>query len=599
MSGACRAPGRSPSGLPTIVVLSVALAAAGACRNETAAPPPQGGAPAAASAPAGPGARPVALPDLSRVEQGVQEQAKERYAALQEALANPAVPPAGKGEAYGNLAMLLHAGEYYEAAEPAYLNAADLAPQDARWPYLLGHLHKSRGEPAKALADFTRALDLQPNDVPTLVWLGRLYLDQGQPEKAQPLFERARMVAPRVVAGIVGLGQAALAQRDYARAVTVLEEALRVQPSLSSVHSPLAMAYRGLGDIPKAEAHLKEWRNIEVLVPDPVRQQLDLALQSGLSFELRGVRALEAASAATSDDARQKSLAAAEDAFRRGIEMAPGETMLGRSLRHKLATALALQGDVQGAYEQFTDVVRLAPRDEPDETAAKAHYSIGVLMASAGRGREAVTHLSAAVKFNANYLEARLALGDALSRAGRPQPALAEYAEVIRLNPRAAEARFGYTMALVRLKRFKEARDWLDESTRLLPDDLQLRHARARLMAAAPDPAARDGRQALAIMQQLLQQLPPENRTTQLGETLAMAHAEVGNFGEAAATQRGVLNAASSAGFNADVRRMTANLGLYERGQPCRTPWQPNETVFSPGPPISPELGAVLAPGRR
>ena len=88
--------------------------------------------------------------------------------------------------------MLLHAGEYYDAAEPAYLNAQDLAPQDARWPYLLGHLHKSKGNPSQALVDFTRALEITPNDVPTLIWLGRLYLDQGQPEKAQPLFERAR-----------------------------------------------------------------------------------------------------------------------------------------------------------------------------------------------------------------------------------------------------------------------------------------------------------------------------------------------------------------------------------------------------------------------
>ena len=43
----------------------------------------------------------------------------------------------------------------------------------------------------------------------------------------------------------------------------------------------------------KAEAHLKQWRNTDVLVRDPFRQELDLALHSGLSFELRGVRALE------------------------------------------------------------------------------------------------------------------------------------------------------------------------------------------------------------------------------------------------------------------------------------------------------------------
>jgi len=548
-----------------IAVLSAALAAAAACSK------------------AGPEERPVTLPDLSRVEPSVQKQGKEIYAALQEMRTKPGVPPAEKGQAYGTLAMLLHAGEYYEAAEPAYLNAEDLTPTDARWPYLLGHLHKSRGEPDKALTDFTRALELKPDDVPTLIWLGRLYLDRGEPAKAQPLFERAQSVRPDVVAGIVGLGQAALAQRDYARAASVLEEALRVHPTAASVHSPLAMAYRGLGDTAKAEAHLKEWKNTEVLVPDPVRQELDLLMESGLSFELRGVRALEA-----------KDYKKAEEFFRKGIPLAPGDTMLGRSLRHKLATALVLQGDVPGAFEQFTEVVKMAPQDGPDETAAKAHYSLGVLMASAGRGREAVMHLQAAVRFNPNYLEARQGLGDALSRAGQTEAALPQYVEVVRLNPRAAEARFGYAMALVKLKRYREARASLEESTRLLPDDFQLRHVLARILAAAPDAAARDGRQALSIAQQL-EAAMGEGKTTELGETLAMAFAEVGNFDDAAAVQRSVLNAASRAGLGPDVRRMTANLRLYERRQACRTPWQPNEDVFSPGPPISPDLAGLLS----
>ena len=566
-----------------IGALSAALAVA-ACSHDTPAPAASGSSSASAAPavqPAAPGARPVMLPDLTRVEPAVQDQAKERYAALQETLAKTGAPDADKGLAYGNLAMLLHAGEFYQAAEPAYLNAADLAPKDPRWPYLLGHLHKSMGNPTQALADFTRALEIAPNDMPTMVWLGRLYLDHGEPDKALPLFEKARTVAPREVSVLAGLGQAALAQRDYARAVMVLEEALSLPRTSSSVHSPLAMAYRGLGNTAKAEEHLKLWKNTEVLVPDPVRQQLDLALQSGLSFELRGVRALE-----------QNDYKAAEGFFRKGIPLAPGTTMLGRSLRHKLATALVLQGDVKGAFQQFTEVVKLAPPDGPDETAAKAHYSLGVLMASAGRGREAVAHLTSAVKFNPNYLEARQALGDALTRGGRPEPALAEYAEVVRLNPRAGEARFGYAMALVRLNRYREARDWLTESTRVLPDDLQLRHALARVLAAAPDAGARDGSQALSIAQQLL----ASGRTTQVGETLAMAYAEVGNFSEAASIQRDILAAASRAGLSEDLRRMTANLRLYERGQACRTPWQPNETVFSPGPPISPDLAGLLAP---
>jgi hypothetical protein len=84
-----------------------------------------------------------------------------------------------------------------------------------------------------------------------------------------------------------------------------------------------------------------------------------------------------------------------------------------------------------------------------------------------------------------------------------------------------------------------------------------------------------------------------------LGETLAMANAEVGDFAQAAGIQRSVLDAASKAGLAIQVRRMTANLRLYERGQACRTPWPSNDPVFSPGPPVSQELATFLPPRRR
>ena len=270
--------------------------------------------------------------------------------------------------------------------------------------------------------------------------------------------------------------------------------------------------------------------------------------------------------------------------------------MLGRSLRHKLATALVLSGDVRGAVERFEEVVRAAPQDGPDETAAKAHYSLGVLMASAGRGGEAIRHFSSAVKFNPNYLEARQGLADALSRAGRLQAALAEYAEVVRLNPRAADARFGYAMALVRLRRYAEARDWLVEATRLQPNEPQLRHALARLLAAAPDGAVRNGS---AGARRSSRPCSRPRRPPRWARRLAMAYAEVGNFSEAAAVQRGVLDAARRAGLTADVSRMQANLRLYERGQACRTPWQSNDAVFSPGPPVDAALAAMLPRSRR
>ena len=45
--------------------------------------------------------RPVALPDLSRVEESVQAQLRERYAALTEKQNNPGMPVGELGTEYG------------------------------------------------------------------------------------------------------------------------------------------------------------------------------------------------------------------------------------------------------------------------------------------------------------------------------------------------------------------------------------------------------------------------------------------------------------------------------------------------------------------
>jgi cytochrome c-type biogenesis protein CcmH/NrfG len=153
----------------------------------------------------------------------------------------------------------------------------------------------------------------------------------------------------------------------------------------------------------------------------------------------------------------------------------------------------------------------------------------------------------------------------------------------VRINPRAAEARFGYAMALVRLRRYREARDWLTEATRDQPDRPDLAHALARVLAASPDARVRDGQRAMALVDELFK----GQKTTELGETMAMTLAELGDYQQAAAIQRDVMQAAQRAGLERDVTRMAANLRLYERGQPCRTPWTDDDPVHSPGPPVA------------
>jgi tetratricopeptide (TPR) repeat protein len=525
------------------------------------------GAAGCANTPNQPTLRPITLPDLTNVDQAVRKQIQDRAAAVEAKKNARAETGSELADAYGSLGMLLHAAEFFDAALPCYLNAQTLAPSDMRWPYYLGHLYKVTGKVPEATEAFARALAIKPDDLPTLVWLARLDLDQGKPNDAEPLLTKALSMQPRSIAALAALGNVKLAQRDYANAAARFEEALAFDPESVSLHSPLASAYRALGRTADAEAHLRLWRNRDILLLDPLKQELDLLLESGLSYELRGVRALEA-----------QDFPAAAAFFRKGVALTEPAAPLGRSLRHKLGTALVLGGDADGAIQQFNEVVRAAPPNQYDESAAKAHYSLGLIMASRGQIAPAIDHMTSAVSYNATYLEARVALADLLRGAGRLDASVPQYREAITLNPRAVEPRFGYAMALAGVRRYRDAREALEEAIRVQPDRQELSIALARLLAAAPDDKVRDGRRALTIVDDLFK----TNKTVALGETMAMALAEVGDFGQAVGIQREIIQAAQKAGVDADVRRMTGNLALYERRLPCRRPWTEGEPLVAP-----------------
>ena len=79
----------------------------------------------------------------------------------------------------------------------------------------------------------------------------------------------------------------------------------------------------------------------------------------------------------------------------------------------------------------------------------------------------------------------------------------------------------------------------------------------------------------MAMTEQLLKQ----QQTLDLGETMAMALAELGQYEQAAAFQREVMAAARKAGRDDAARPMLENLELYQRHQPCRTPLRPDDPV--------------------
>ena len=151
--------------------------------------------------------------------------------------------------------------------------------------------------------------------------------------------------------------------------------------------------------------------------------------------------------------------------------------------------------------------------------------------------------------------------------------ALASYREALNTSPDNPEAKMGTAMVLSTLRRDREAKQMLEASLQGNAGDLVVMHALARLLATSPDASVRDGRRAMDLVQQMLQR----GRTLELGETYAMTLAELGQFRDAQALQRDLIAAADRAGMTAFKARLATRLALYDRAEPCRTPWTNEE----------------------
>ena len=498
--------------------------------------------------PEGHGLLPVMMPDFASMTGPVAQQMRTYRTAVRVRLETAATQPDALGGAYGRLGMLLLAATYVDAAEASLRNAQRLLPDDVRWPYYLGRVHEANGALEASAASYRRAVELRPNDLAARVVLANVLFTGGDLEGADQMYSQALERHPDAPAAQVGLGRVALARRQYADAVARFEQGLAAAPWANAVHYPLALALRGLGETERAETHLRLQGDVEIVPPDPLRQELDELLESANAYNIRGGRALDAGN-----------YRAAADLFRRGLDLDPDDP----SLRQRLGVALFQSGDVAGAVEAFERVVRTTPGH------TEAQFSLAVVLADQGRYREAIEHFSTVLEHDPAYIQARVQLAEALARAGRPDEAVSHYDRALALDPSRQEAAYGAAMAYVRMERYDAALERLERGLDANPENRMFQHALARILASAPDDGLRDGERAMAILEPLLALAPD----LALGETTAMALAAMGLYSQAAAVQRDILEAARRAGLADAVERMTGNLALYEAGRPSRTPF--------------------------
>ncbi len=589
-----------------------------------------GDAPSAPSAEAGTDLAPprpdlvaVPAPPIANLEPGDQEQLSDERAAVAELIADRSASDAKLAAAYGRLGSLYLLYDLSEAAEPALIDARTLQPDELAWPYYLGVLYQRDGRLTEAEASLARAHDLKPDDLPTMIRLGQVRLAAGDLDGAQTIFSTVYEREPRSAAALEGLGTIDVRQKRPQQAIERFQRALELQPGADILHHQLGLAYRDLGDLDKAKEHLALNKGGRVRFFDPLMDGLT-GLLRGASIHLkRGNNALkdglvdvaireyrQAVAIDPKDPKNQYNLGFAlvkagqrDEAigyFEKAIELDPGY----RDAHYNLAAALAEEDRWDEAVGHYAKAVEIDPLDHAahlewaqallrvgksdraaeeleallgqlhgDEVklAGQVHLELARLRQKAGDEEGALDHFRKAASSLPDSRAAHEELAKLLGRSGQFGEAAGQLDRVVELAPREVDPRFGRAMALILGGEYRRARENLEADLDVLPGNPVLSDLLARLLATAPDPAARDGARAVAMAEAAFRRQANLERA----ETVGMAYAEAGRFDDAVTWQRRVLGQVEPKGRPEVIARNRRYLALYEEGKPVRSPWSP------------------------
>jgi tetratricopeptide (TPR) repeat protein len=484
-------------------------------------------------------------PDLTKLEDSVREQVATLQDSLAATVKDPAISETALSEAYGNLGEIYHAYSLISPARDCYLNASRLAPRDFRWIYLLGKLDHQEGHFEEAIRRYRVARTLRPDYVAVLVNLGNIFLELNRLQDAMESFRAALEIDENNPAAHYGLGQVAVSRRSYSEAVDHFEKTLAQVPGANRVHYSLAMAYRGLGDAKKVQAHLAQQGPVGVRVLDPLVDGLQDLIKGERVHLSRGKLAFEAQRYAEAAGEFRKAVAAKQDSV---------------TARMNLGAALTQLGDLQGAAEQFEEALRIEPGK------VNAHYNLAVVLASQNKHGEAIIHLHSALDADPNDLNARFLLASELMKSGRLDEALGEFSRVVQADPNNEGALLEQAKLLHRKGQFKQALDGLEKGHAQYPQKGRTAVMLAYLLATSPQSELRNGVRALDLAQRVYK----ATGALQHGALVAMALAELGRCSEAAEWQRRMITAAEQESNTDLLPKLRAGLKLYEEVQSCR-----------------------------
>jgi protein O-mannosyl-transferase len=204
---------------------------------------------------------------------------------------------------------------------------------------------------------------------------------------------------------------------------------------------------------------------------------------------------------------------------------------------------------------------------QPANARARNNYAVDLL--EAGKFTEAEAQARAAIAIDPGIAVAHKTLGVALLARGRVDEGIAELQRASALDPADGTIFRNLGEAYGAKGDLASAAGAFLQATRALPDDPFVLNRAAWLLASAPDAGVRNGSQALALARHAVD-LTGRHDVTSL-DTLAAAHAELGQFDAAIAAGAEALALARTTGQSAMIPELEQRLALYRAGQPVRS----------------------------
>ena len=309
-----------------------------------------------------------------------------------------------------------------KAAESAYRETLDLAPDHADAHYLLGSLLGESGCLDEALTHLEQAARLDPSAGAARSDIGNVYRTQGRFEEAEAAYRDAIAIDADTSNAHQNLGDLLHFQGRVDEAIDCFSTAASLTADDADLHFVLADMLSARGRYQEASRSYRTGLNISPRVA---------AAHNNLGASLRHL----------SQD--QEALACFEDALRLDPKLGDAHA--------NLADLLQARGLVDKAVEHYRTAAEL------QGDSVRCWRSLGQLLLAENRADEALQSYREVMTLEPDSARSHFELGNALIECGAVDEAIERFRQSVRLDPEDSSGHVNLGFALSEVKRFEEA----------------------------------------------------------------------------------------------------------------------------------------------